>query len=128
MPPDSCYVIARPDAILVTHDGGATWGSHVLPVPGRRELDRPGVPGGNSPDIRGRPALCRLGLLDIGCVSARICYAVATAPPGYEQPAHRPVRHGALDHHPAEQSDQADTLRRWRHVRLAESAGRVTAA
>jgi hypothetical protein len=40
--------------------------------------------GGNSPNIRGRPALCPLGLLDIGCVSARICYAVATAPPGYE--------------------------------------------
>ena len=27
-----------------------------------------------------------------------------------QQLAHRPVRHGALDHHPAEQSDQADTF------------------
>jgi len=34
VPPDSCYVIARPDTILVTHDGGATWGNHVLPGAG----------------------------------------------------------------------------------------------
>lgn len=82
--PSSCYVIARPDTILVTHDGGATWSSHVLPV---------GVSASNLTDnaclpsytpISGRPALCRLGLLDIACVSARVCYAVATAPPAYD--------------------------------------------
>jgi hypothetical protein len=83
--PGSCYVIARPDTILVTHDGGAAWSRHVLPV---------GVSGTNltdkacltayTPGIIGRPALCRLGLLDIACLSARVCYAVATAPPAYD--------------------------------------------
>jgi hypothetical protein len=34
--------------------------------------------------MTGRPALCRLGLLDIACVSARVCYAVSTAPPAYD--------------------------------------------
>jgi hypothetical protein len=34
--------------------------------------------------IAGRSALCRLGLLDIACVSARVCYAVATAPSAYD--------------------------------------------
>ena len=85
--PSSCYVIARPDTILVTHNGGATWSRHVLPV---------GVSGTNltdqaclaayTPGLIGRYALCRLGLLDIACVSARICYAVATAPAGYYGP------------------------------------------
>ena len=37
-----------------------------------------------TPGIIGRPALCRLGLLDIACLSARVCYAVATAPPAYD--------------------------------------------
>lgn len=82
--PGSCYVIARPDTILVTHDGGATWSRHVLPV---------GVSGTSLTDqecllfytpISGRAALCRLGLLAIACVSARVCYAVATAPPAYD--------------------------------------------
>ena len=81
--PSSCYVIARPDTILVTHDGGAVWSRHVLPV---------GVSGADLTDqaclaayaMAGRPALCRLGLLDIACVSARVCYAVATAPPAYD--------------------------------------------
>jgi hypothetical protein len=82
--PSSCYVIARPDTILVTHDGGASWSRHVLPV---------GVSGADLTDqaclppytpIAGRPALCRLGLLDIACVSASVCYAVATAPPAYD--------------------------------------------
>jgi Photosynthesis system II assembly factor YCF48 len=81
--PSSCYVIARPGTILVTHNGGASWSRHVLPV---------GVSGADLTDqaclpayapIAGRPALCRLGLLDIACVSARVCYAVATAPPAY---------------------------------------------
>ena len=81
--PSSCYVIARPDTILVTHDGGASWSRHVLSV---------GVSGADLTDqgclsgyaITGRPALCRLGLLDIACVSASVCYAVATAPPAYD--------------------------------------------
>ena len=82
--PSSCYVIARPDTILVTHNGGATWSRHVLPV---------GVSGTNltdqaclaayTPGLIGRYALCRLGLLDIACVSARVCYAVSTAPQAY---------------------------------------------
>jgi hypothetical protein len=85
--PSSCYVIARPDTILVTHDGGASWSRHVLPV---------GVSGADLTDqaclppytpIAGRPALCRLGLLDIACVSARVCDAVATAPPAYDASA-----------------------------------------
>lgn len=82
--PSSCYVIARPDTILVTHDGGTTWSSHVLPVgvSGSNLTDTACLP--NYTPISGRPALCRLGLLDIACVSARVCYAVATAPPAYD--------------------------------------------
>lgn len=82
--PSSCYAVARPDTILVTHDGGASWSRHVLPV---------GVSGANLTDaaclpaytpIGGREALCRLGLLDIACVNARVCDAVATASPAYD--------------------------------------------
>jgi hypothetical protein len=36
-----------------------------------------------TPGLIGRYALCRLGLLDIACVSARVCYAVSTAPQAY---------------------------------------------
>ncbi len=80
----SCYVIARPDTILVTHDDGATWSRHVLPVgvSGTNLTDQACLPGYTT--IAGRAALCRLGLLDIACVSARVCYAVATAPPAYD--------------------------------------------
>lgn len=72
------------DTILVTHDGGASWSRQVLPV---------GVSGADLTDqaclppyapIAGRPALCRLGLLDIACASASVCDAVATAPPAYD--------------------------------------------
>jgi photosystem II stability/assembly factor-like uncharacterized protein len=82
--PSSCFAIARPDTILVTHNGGVSWSRHVLSV---------GVSGTDLTDqtclatnatIGGRPSLCRLGLLDIGCVSARVCYAVSTAPPAYD--------------------------------------------
>ena len=82
--PSSCYVIARPDIILVTHDGGGSWSSHVLPMAGAgASLTSQGCLAGTDADIRGRPALCRLGLLDIACISARICYAVANGPAGY---------------------------------------------
>src|SRR5580693_5665494 len=82
--PGSCYVIARPDVILVTHDGGASWSRHVLPVgvSGTDLTDQVCLPAYTP--IAGRPALCRLGLLDIACVSARVCYAVATASPAYD--------------------------------------------
>jgi hypothetical protein len=82
--PSTCYVIARPDTILVTHDGGGSWSSHVLPTAGAgASLASQGCLAGTAADIRGRPALCRLGLLDIACVSARICSAVANGPAGY---------------------------------------------
>ena len=74
----------NPNRILVTHDGGASWTRHVLPLAGvSASLTSPGCLEGNDADIRGRPALCQLGLLDIACVSARICYAVATGLAGY---------------------------------------------
>ena len=81
--PSACYIIARPDTILVTHDGGSSWVSHVLPVGvmGSNLTDSACLP--NYTTISGRPALCRLGLLDIDCVSASVCYAVATASPAY---------------------------------------------
>jgi photosystem II stability/assembly factor-like uncharacterized protein len=81
-PPASCYVIARPDTILVTHDAGAHWAARALPVhvPGLAlqgcVIGDGTVPQGETP--------CRLGLLDISCPSARTCYAVATAPGGYD--------------------------------------------
>ncbi len=82
--PSSCYVIARPDTILVTHDGGSSWSTHVLAigVSGATLTDAPCLP--DYAPIRGRLALCRLGLLDIACVNARTCYAVATTPPAYD--------------------------------------------
>jgi len=80
--PSSCYVIARPDIILVTHDGGATWSSHVLSLAGvGASLTSQACPPGPVGAVSGQP--CRLGLLDIACVSASICYAVATGPAGY---------------------------------------------
>jgi len=83
-PPDSCYVIARPDTILVTHDAGASWSSHVLPlgVPGT-DLTNQSCVTAYLPEMAGLPALCRLGLLDIACVSARTCYAVGATPQSY---------------------------------------------
>jgi hypothetical protein len=81
-PPASCYVIARPGTILVTHDAGAHWAARALPVnvPGLAlqgcVIGDGTVPQGETP--------CRLGLLDISCPSARTCYAVATAPGGYD--------------------------------------------
>ena len=82
--PSSCYVIARPDTILVTHNGGAAWSRHILPVgvSGRNLTDKMCL-AAYTPGLIGRYALCRLGLLDITCVSARVCYAVSTAPQAY---------------------------------------------
>jgi hypothetical protein len=80
--PSSCYVIARPDTILVTHDGGVTWSSHVPSLAGvGASLTSPACPPGPVGGPSAQP--CRLGLLDIACVSASICYAVATGPAGY---------------------------------------------
>jgi hypothetical protein len=77
-PPASCYVIAQPDTILVTHDAGAHWAAHALPlhVAG---LTLAGCVVGDASNPQGEVP-CRLGLLDISCPSAMICYAVATAP------------------------------------------------
>jgi len=80
--PSSCYVIARPDTILVTHDGGVTWSSHVLSLAGAGAgLTSRACPPGPVSGPSAQP--CRLGLLDIACVSASTCYAVATGPAGY---------------------------------------------
>lgn len=80
--PSSCYVIARPDTILVTHDAGAHWSARVLPihVPG---LSLAGCVIGDPTVAQGETA-CRLGLLGIACPSASTCYAVATASGGYD--------------------------------------------
>lgn len=82
--PSSCYVIARPDTILVTHNGGATWTRHVLPVgvSGSDYTDQACLPGYALSG--GFPALCRVGLLDIACASANVCYAVSTTPAVYD--------------------------------------------
>jgi Photosynthesis system II assembly factor YCF48 len=78
--PSSCYVIARPDTILVTHNSGATWSRHVLPV-GTDVTDQACL---SFSPIAGQYSACRLGLLDISCVSASVCYAVAAAPLAYD--------------------------------------------
>jgi photosystem II stability/assembly factor-like uncharacterized protein len=81
--PSSCYAIGRPNTILVTHNGGASWSRHVLSgVSGSTTLTDQGCLPNYAP-IAGRAALCRLGLLDVSCVSASVCEAVATAPPAY---------------------------------------------
>jgi photosystem II stability/assembly factor-like uncharacterized protein len=79
-PPASCYVIARPGTILVTHDAGTHWAARALAVnvPG---LALQGCVIGDAPQGE---TPCRLGLLDISCPSALTCYAVATAPSGYD--------------------------------------------
>jgi hypothetical protein len=81
-PPASCYVIARPETILVTHDAGAHRAARALPLH-VTELALPGCVIGDPTTSQGETA-CRLGLLDISCPSARICYAVATTPSGYD--------------------------------------------
>jgi hypothetical protein len=80
--PASCYVIARPSTIWATHDSGAHWTARAVPVhvPG---LALAGCVVGDASSPQGE-APCRLGLLDIACPSARTCYAVATAPGGWD--------------------------------------------
>lgn len=75
----TCYVIGRPNIILVTHNGGVTWSTHRLSVPGvGADLTSSACVASQSGDLRGRLALCRLGLLDVACISASTCYVVAT--------------------------------------------------
>lgn len=91
--PATCYAIARPDIVLVTHDGGTVWTARILPVrvPGLT------VPPAECPDgivvqLGGYQApnppagwvLCGLGLLDVSCVNAMNCYAVASNSPAYD--------------------------------------------
>ncbi len=77
--PSTCYVIGRPNMVLVTHNGGASWSKHRLSVPGvGTDLTDPACVASQSADLRGRLALCRLGLLDVACISASTCYVVAT--------------------------------------------------
>jgi photosystem II stability/assembly factor-like uncharacterized protein len=75
----TCYVIGRPNRVLVTHDGGVTWSTHQIPLQGLGPgLTDPDCVSGQEADLRGRLALCRLGLLDLACISASTCYVVAT--------------------------------------------------
>jgi len=77
--PGTCYVIGRPNIVLVTHNGGASWSKHRLSVPGvGADLTEQACVASESAELRGRLALCRLGVLDLACVSASTCYVVAT--------------------------------------------------
>jgi hypothetical protein len=78
--PSTCYVIARPDTILVTHDAGAAWTASTLPV------DATGYAAGScaaGQALTGSVSACPLGLLDISCATAQVCYAVASDDLGY---------------------------------------------
>lgn len=78
----TCYVIARPDIIMVTHNGGVTWAVRRTPLPRETsQLKDAGCVSGQEGDLRARPALCRLGFLDLACTDARTCAAVATLSP-----------------------------------------------
>jgi hypothetical protein len=82
--PGTCVVIARPDTILVTHNGGASWSRHVLRVGvSKTDLTDQACLNATEPSMRGNPVLCRLGLLDVACVSARVCYAVSATSAAY---------------------------------------------
>ncbi|HEX6508897.1 MAG TPA: hypothetical protein VF221_14815 [Chloroflexota bacterium] len=77
--PSTCYVIGRPNTVMVTHNGGATWSTHQIPLPGSNgELTDSACVSGQEGDLRGRLALCRLGLLDVACINARTCYVIGT--------------------------------------------------
>ena len=91
--PATCYAIARPDIVLVTHDGGAVWTAHTLPVRVRGlTVPAASCPDGIIVDTSGyQPpstlagwVLCGLGLLDVSCVNAMNCYAVAANATAYD--------------------------------------------
>jgi hypothetical protein len=75
--PSTCYVIGRPNIVLVTHNGGAAWSARTLPV-SVAGLTDPSCVSEQSADLRERLTLCRLGLLDLACITASTCYVVAT--------------------------------------------------
>jgi photosystem II stability/assembly factor-like uncharacterized protein len=75
----TCYVIGRPNLVLVTHNGGVSWSVHVIPLSGvTSSLTDTACVSGQEGDLRTRPALCRLGLLDLACISTSTCYLIAT--------------------------------------------------
>ena len=69
--PSSCYVIARPDAILVTHDGGASWSRHLLSV---------GVSGADLTDQE-----CLPFYAPADCPTSTDCYIDTTNPFGADR-------------------------------------------
>jgi photosystem II stability/assembly factor-like uncharacterized protein len=91
--PATCYAIARPDIMLVTHDGGTVWTAHTLPVrvPGLT-IPQAECPDGivvqtggyQPPNPPAGWVLCGLGLLDVSCVNAMDCYAVASNAAAYD--------------------------------------------
>lgn len=79
VPPSTCYVIGRPNIVMVTHNGGAAWTVHRIPLPGSSgQLTNSACVSSQVFHLRGTPALCRLGLLDLSCINASTCYVVAT--------------------------------------------------
>jgi photosystem II stability/assembly factor-like uncharacterized protein len=75
----TCYVVGRPNVVLVTRNGGVTWRVHRFLLPGSTgELTDTQCVNAQVFDIRGRLALCRLGLLDVSCLSASTCVVVGT--------------------------------------------------
>lgn len=77
--PSTCYAIGRPNTMIVTHNGGVTWTTRRIPLPrSTGQLTSASCVSSQEGDLRGRPALCRLGLLDLACISASICYVAGT--------------------------------------------------
>jgi photosystem II stability/assembly factor-like uncharacterized protein len=75
----TCYVIGRPDSVLVTHNGGVTWNTHRIPLRGSSaSLTDTACVSSQDADLRKRPAVCRLGLLDVACLSASTCFVIGT--------------------------------------------------
>jgi photosystem II stability/assembly factor-like uncharacterized protein len=75
----TCYVIGRPNIVMVTHNGGVRWSVHRFALPGSTgELTDTACVNAQTFDIRGRLALCRLGLLDLACIDPSTCVVVAT--------------------------------------------------
>jgi photosystem II stability/assembly factor-like uncharacterized protein len=75
----TCYVIGRPNIVMVTHNGGVRWSVHRIALPGSSgAITDSACVSGQVYDLRGRLALCRLGLLDLACPSVNTCFVVAT--------------------------------------------------